>query len=188
MVAKAKPLKAPRKTVLIVLICIVPIVVLALGYSAHAFGSEFNPTSVSAQNEQSDGLQILCSMTENELSSFVWSHRGSWQGLTDSSSEAVEMLAEHGIIRFDVDVSVMNVSKAEMIDTDSEFWIAHPSTLNDRMHSVNGLQRLDSFLSQTVTSVQRLLNGGDAKTCLESNTIPLVILEPKFSQKSLLEQ
>ena len=159
---------------------------LIIGYKARGISSDHG----SASRFESDGLRWLCSFGDRELNGMIWSHRGSWPGITDASPEAVSKLAQSTITRFDVDVSFINGSGSDVNSHIPGFWIAHPATIQEYSHNTSGVQRLESFLLQTWMLVLDRRNQSASKTAelLELDFLPSVTLEPKFSEQSLLER
>ena len=121
----------------------------------------------------------ICVLSDDVLDSLFWSHRGAWPGLTDASKEAVFALFKAGISRFDVDVSIINYSKLELLSRSPVFWIAHPSKLKSGVPP--GIQSLDSFLSQ-VHALGKTFDG------FSGREIPSVYLEPKFEDPHMLDR
>jgi hypothetical protein len=135
-------------------------------------------------------------MSEIELRSIVWSHRGRYihdgieidlQQLSkeedyDSSPQSIHQLIKAGIVNFDVDVSLrppkMNVREDE--SEDKVFVIAHPAMLLQEPHLP--YQRVKSFLNQINSEIPF------SRSNLSHHLLyPFVTLEPKFNDVSALK-
>jgi len=114
--------------------------------------------------------------TAEQLSSFVWSHRGHHRlHEVDASLAAQRALIAENVMNFDVDVSY----------ADESFYVAHPSTIQ-RFSSVEqrrqALQTVDSFLFTLGEVRQPWASNGSVLVA------PFVTMEPKFEDAELWRQ
>ena len=125
---------------------------------------------------QRDFFNYVCKRfeTSDQLSSFVWSHRGHFSGReVDASRSAQQALISANVFNFDVDVSF----------ADDVFYVAHPSKLNK---FTTPSQRGDSL--QTVEAFLTTLGEVRAPWSSTNRTLvvsPFVTLEPKFEETKL---
>ena len=140
------------------------------------------------RNEMSS-IQRLCAKYthEDELTSFIWSHRAALVGSSvksnvDGSSEVTRHLLKEGISNYDVDISMI---KGDGADTWS-YMVAHPSRLATAVkeHQQGSFQTVGSFLQQIAAKHARLLGDADAP----ARAHPLVSIEPKFSDPTRIRE
>jgi len=131
----------------------------------------------------------LCSFDSNDqLSSFIWSHRAHWMvdgdspRLVDGSKKALQNLLDAGITNFDVDITYYN----------NDFYVIHPAEYEvlkkkgESSEDFLSIQTLDSFLDQIeshaaiikVLSASTLTSSSDHQSTRKH---VFITTEPKFN-------
>jgi hypothetical protein len=150
------------------------------------------PTSPS-KSQHPATLSKFCSLSELQLSSLIWSHRGSAQFFSsnifstpstsvddfDSSKQSISFLLSHGITNFDVDVSLQTSSPFNT--TSPNFIVAHPSALENSPNLP--YQTIQSLLNQISDYFPHPFSNLTTKYLY-----PFVTVEPKFENLDSLHQ
>jgi hypothetical protein len=183
----------------VVVIAAVGIFVLVYIIGFYHFFSSIHLFSQQPSLRSSAQQESFCQLSDIELRSIVWSHRGRYipddtgrdQHLLsdeedyDGSPESMHQLIQGGIVNFDVDVSLLSVPPQNETIANDVFVIAHPSMLSQAPH--RRYQRVRTFLNQINSEISV------SKRDLSHRLVyPFVTLEPKFNDvnalKKLLEE
>jgi hypothetical protein len=132
----------------------------------------------------------FCSLSEFELNSLIWSHRGhslspqqTSESLLshdfDASVESISYLLSQGISNYDIDVSLQ--TSPPFNDTFPNFIVAHPSALANSPNLP--FQTIKSFLNQISHHFPHPLSNLSTKYLY-----PFVTVEPKFENLDSLSQ
>jgi hypothetical protein len=157
------------------------VILIALLYVCRIVYYNSMQENVNVDDEKpfSKALKKVCSLTsEVELSSVVWSHKGSIKELditiNDASKTAINSLIDAGIYRFDIDVCKVDYHG------NSGIYVVHPKVIELEGSSFN----LFNYLS-IEEFLQVVLDKSNAKDCF--NRI-FITIEPKFEDKILLSK
>jgi len=118
----------------------------------------------------------VCSKGYDNMSSFIWSHRGRYDvELIDGSEEAMKALLRKGIYHFDLDIVILHPNSS--YGQSPTFYISHPSSF-DESHPER---------HQKVTSFLDLLRSTALPPSVSRSSEVIVTLEPKFSDDADLK-
>lgn len=153
----------------------------------------FNSSQSSQQQQQpispgsgSRSERQFCSLSDLELNSLIWSHRGSAHSPShhmnhhfDASIQSMAYLLSQGITNYDIDVSLQISSPFN--STSPNFIVAHPVALETSPNLP--FQTIRSFLDQISEHFPHPLSNLTTKYLY-----PFVTVEPKFQNLEILSQ